>query len=144
MKSVRYAALAVLTLLASCAQPAFARDNGQWSGASEARRQWFSGLVQPDSSPSWPISCCGAADAYEADLYEVDGKEIIAIITDGTGNDSGKVTIPDGTRIKVPAGKVVTGKQAASNPTGHGWVFLGEADDETERHVYCWVAPSGL
>jgi hypothetical protein len=132
----RYA-LTMLLMLSTCAQPAFTRDNGQWSEQSPQRRQWFNDLRQPDNPK---IGCCGEADAYEADLFEVDPDgSIIAIITDGTGNNTGKATIPDGTRFKVPADRVVTGKQAQNNPTGHGWLFIGHYDDDEERLLYCFV-----
>lgn len=131
----------MLAFLASCAQPLPARDSGQWSEASPERSAWFESLMQPDTlSFTKPRSCCGDADAYEADLFEVDSAgDIIAIVTDGTGNDHGKITIPDGTRIMVPAKKVVTGDQAKTNPTGHGWVFVRFDEDGDSESVYCFV-----
>lgn len=139
----KFLAAIFLLALSSCGggTPAFARDDGQWTGQSEERRQWFRGLMQPGSV----VSCCGDADAYEADLFETgDGSDIIAIITDGTGNDTGKPTIPDGTRFTVPARKiVVNAKQVSGNPTGHGWLFV-HLDDEDGPQIYCYVMPSGF
>src|SRR5262245_65152336 len=56
-----------------------AHDLGQWDGVDPAHRQWFNGLKQPE----YPhLSCCGLANAYWADSYEVSGNQYVAIITD--------------------------------------------------------------
>ena len=107
--------------------PAAARDNGQWSDQPANVRQWFQSLMQPDAPM---VSCCGEADAYEADNFERDGDDLIAIITDGKG------VIPNGTRLRIPNGKV---KWGAGNPTGHGIVFIGP-----QGQFYCYVAPGGV
>jgi len=104
-----------------------ARDNGQWSDLPKNVRQWFQSLKQPDHPR---ISCCGEADAFEADSFEVEGDHYVAIITDGKG------VIPTGTRIPVPNQKM---KWDAGNPTGHGIIFVGQ-----QRQVYCYVTPGGL
>jgi hypothetical protein len=117
------AAIAALAMIAS----ALARDNGQWADSPAAVRQWFQSLMQPDNPY---LSCCGEADAFEADTFEVDGDQYIAIITDGKG------VIPPGTRIPIPNAKM---KWDAGNPTGHGIVFIG-----AQGQVYCYVAPGGV
>jgi hypothetical protein len=117
------AAVAALAMIAS----ATARDNGQWEGSSAAVRQWFQSLMQPDNPA---VSCCGEADAFEADAFEVEGDHYVAIITDG------KAVIPNGTRIPVPNQKM---KWDAGNPTGHGIVFIG-----AQGQLYCYVAPGGV
>src|ERR1700756_1029674 len=48
--------------------PAIARDLGQWDNQPIAVRQWFQSLMQPDNPY---VSCCGEADAFEADTFEV-------------------------------------------------------------------------
>lgn len=101
-----------------------ARD---WSEQPANIRQWFQSLMQPDA-PS--VSCCGEADAFEADAFEVEGDHYIAIITDGRG------VLPNGMRVVVPNGKM---KWDAGNPTGHGVIFIG-----TGGSLYCYVAPSGV
>ena len=118
--------LAVLLALATLL-PAAARDNGQWSDQPAHVRQWFQGLMQPDNPA---VSCCGPADAFEADSFEVEGDHYVAIITDGKG------VTPPGTRIPVPNAKM---KWDAGNPTGHGIVFIGP-----QGQVYCYVAPGGV
>ena len=74
---MRYVAL--LLLLSGTA---LARDNGQWTDSPISVRQWFQSLMQPDNPY---MSCCGEADAFEADNFEVDGDHYVAIITDGKG-----------------------------------------------------------
>src|SRR5258707_10301900 len=88
------------------------RDGGQWADSPAAVRHWFQSLMQPDNPV---VSCCGEADAFEADAFEVEGDHYIAVITDGKG------VIPDGTRIALPNQKM---KWDAGNPTGHGIIFL--------------------
>jgi hypothetical protein len=56
-----------------------ARDLGQWEGVDPRQREWFEGLMQPDNPNR---RCCGLADAYWADSYEVKDGQYIAIITD--------------------------------------------------------------
>ena len=116
-------AIAALAML----MPATARDNGQWEDSPAAVRQWFQSLMQPDNPY---LSCCGEADAFEADTFEVAGDHYIAVITDGKG------VIPEGTRIPVPNAKM---KWDAGNPTGHGIIFTG-----AQGQVYCYVTPSGV
>ena len=69
-------------------------------------RLWFQGLMQPDDPR---MSCCGEADAFEADNFEVQGDNYVAVITDGKG------IIPNGTRVLVPNHKL---KWDEGNPTG--------------------------
>lgn len=121
--SLRIAALVAAFLMS----PAHARDNGQWADTPANIRMWFQGLMQPDDPYR---SCCGEADAYEADTFEVDGDHYVAIITDGKG------VIPPGTRIAVPNSKM---KWDAGNPTGHGIIFIG-----SQGQLYCYVAPGGV
>jgi hypothetical protein len=119
-------ALAALAVL-SIALPALARNSGTWSDTPAAIRQWFQNLMQPDNPA---MSCCGEADAFEADTFEVEGDHYVAVITDGKG------ILPNGTRIPVPNTKM---KWDAGNPTGHGIIFLGG-----NGQLYCYVAPGGV
>ena len=118
---------AALLVLDFAVQSALARDNGQWENSPPHVRRWFQGLRQPDNPR---VSCCGEADAYEADIFEVDGGRYVAIITDGKGD------IPNGTKIPVPNHKM---KWDEGNPTGHGISFIG-----IQGQVYCYVAPGGV
>jgi hypothetical protein len=124
------AALAALSIIL----PAAARDNGQWADSPANVRQWFQSLMQPDNPA---VSCCGEADAFEADTFEVEGDHYVAVITDGKG------VIENGTRIAVPNEKM---KWDKGNPTGHGVIFLGMSAvaDKLIRAVYCYVAPGGV
>jgi hypothetical protein len=119
--------VATLFVLAHAVPLARARDNGQWADSPPHIRRWFQELTQPDN-PKAP--CCGEADAYEADLFEVDEDRYVAIITDGKG------VIPNGTKITVPNHKL---KWDEGNPTGHGIIFIG-----LQGQVYCYVVPGGV
>jgi hypothetical protein len=120
-------AASVIVLHHAMVLEANARDNGQWDDRPAFVRQWFQSLMQPDNPH---MSCCGEADAFEADTFEVDGDRYVAIITDGKG------VLPPGTRIEVPNQKM---KWDKGNPTGHGIVFIGN-----KGQVYCYVTPGGV
>ena len=119
-------------VLSICKAPG--RDLGQWEGIDPLYRQWFNGLMRPD----YPnLTCCGLADAYWADSYEVKGDQYVAIITD-TREDIklGRAQhIEAGTRFTVPNYKI---KWDRSNPTGHGIIFIGIGGD-----VFCYLPPGG-
>jgi len=116
------------------ASPVAARDFGQWEAQSPEVRHWFQKLMQPDV-PS--MSCCGEADAYWTDSFEVDDGRYVAIITDERSDGSfGRPHREVGERIVVPNNKI---KWDEGNPTGHGIIFLG-----TSGQVYCYVPPGGV
>ena len=127
----------IWTLLAAVFVPSIckapARDLGQWDGFDPLYRQWFNELTRPDY-PHLP--CCGLADAYWADSYEVKGNQYVAIITD-TRDDTplGRPHIENGKRVTVPNIKI---KWDRGNPTGHGIIFLGDGGE-----VYCYLPPGG-
>jgi len=101
-----------------------ARDFGQWETVNPEIREWYQALMQPDN-PS--VSCCGEADAYWADSFEVDGDKYVAIITDSRPDEPlRRKHIDVGTRIVVPNHKL---KYDQSNPTGHGIIFLRRCAD---------------
>jgi len=107
------------------------RDLGQWTAEPPYIRQWFQSLMQPDN-PN--VSCCGEADGYEADSFEVEGDHYVAIITGH--RPGGPTVLAPGARIPVPNAKM---KFDAGNPTGHGIIFIG-----TAGQVFCYVAPGGV
>jgi hypothetical protein len=112
----------------------FARDIGQWGAVDPDIKRWFQNLKMPDS-PSMP--CCGEADAYWADSYEIDGDKYIAIITDDRPDGPlGRAHRKMGERIVIPNNKI---KWDQGNPTGHGIVFLGSVNN-----VYCYLPPGGV
>jgi len=117
----------IVFALVFTAPPAHSRDGEQWADQPVNIRQWFQSLMQPDHPRN---SCCGEADAFEADQFEVEGDHYVAIITDGKG------VIPPGTRIVVPNEKM---KWDAGNPTGHGIIFIG-----AQGQIYCYVTPGGV
>jgi hypothetical protein len=75
--------LRIVSVLMLMSLPAAARDNGQWDDQPAYLRQWFQKLMQPDNPH---MSCCGEADAFEADSFEVRGEQYVAIITNGKGS----------------------------------------------------------
>jgi hypothetical protein len=128
------AAIAILILSIHIAR---ARDLGQWNDGDPSIRHWYQTLMQPDNPA---VSCCGEADAYWADSYEVDGDQYVAIITDERSDEPLRRKHLDiGTRIPIPKHKL---KYDQSNPTGHGIVFLAHSD--SGNYVYCYVAPGGV
>lgn len=106
--------------------------------------EWFQSLRQPDNPRT---SCCGEADAFEADNWKESDGEYFAIITDGRG------MLANGTAVRIPEGKNF--HENKHNPTGHGIVFLhivtrSEIEEgfagESELnaiHVYCYLEPEG-
>jgi hypothetical protein len=127
MKLACLSSTVVASVVSLVALTAHARDNGQWGDSPAVVRQWFQSLMQPDNPY---LSCCGEADAFEADTFEIEGDHYVAIVTDGKG------VLSPGTRIAVPNEKM---KWDKGNPTGHGIVFIG-----TRGQVYCYVTPGGV
>ena len=119
--------LRIVTVLMLISLPALARDNGQWDDQPAYLRQWLQKLMQTDNPH---MSCCGEADAFEADSFEVRGEQYVAIITNGKG------AIPNGMRIPVPNQKL---KWDEGNPTGHGIIFIG-----ADGQVFCYVTRGGV
>jgi hypothetical protein len=126
-----WAVCAAVFVLSICKAPA--RDLGQWDGVDPLHRKWFNELMRPDEPH---LRCCGLADVYWADSYEVKGDQYIAIVTD-TRDDKplGRLHIENGRRFAVPNSKI---KWDRGNPTGHGIIFIGYGDD-----VLCYVPPGG-
>jgi len=132
------------------ATPAWSRDMGQWGETDPATRQWFQALMQPDNPY---VSCCGEADAYYADSYELGSNgDYIAIITDErpdswtdqVGITHSRPHIPVGTRVPIPNQKI---KWDKGNPIGHGLVFIGASyvsTDGSVQSVYCYCPPGGV
>jgi hypothetical protein len=126
--------LRVIIAIVLFASPAAARDLGQWDNQSENMRGWFQKLMQPDNPY---MSCCGEADAYWADSYEVDADRYVAIITDERPDEPlGRRHREPGERVVVPNSKI---KWDEGNPTGHGIIFIG-----TGGQIYCYVPPGGV
>jgi hypothetical protein len=122
---------AAVVVLSICKAPA--RDLGQWESVDPAQRKWFNGLMQPDNPNR---RCCGLADAYWVDSYEVKDNQYIAIITDERDDEPlNRPHIENGRRFVVPNSKI---KWDSGNPTGHGIIFIGVG-----LEVYCYLPPGG-
>ena len=116
-----FAVWAAVFVLSICR--ASAHDHlGQWDGVDPLHRQWFDELMRPDNPG---IRCCGLADAYWADSYEVNGDQYVAIITD-TRDDKPlrRPHIENGKRVAVPNTKI---KWDRGNPTGTALSSLASA-----------------
>jgi hypothetical protein len=124
----------IIVALVLLASPAAARDFGQWENQPPHVHAWFQKLMQPDIPT---VSCCGEADAYWADSFEVDGDRYVAIITDERPDGPlGRPHRESGEKIVVPNHKI---KWDDGNPTGHGIIFIGMGGQ-----VYCYVPPGGV
>jgi hypothetical protein len=82
------------------------------------------------------FSCCGEADAYWTDDFEVKGDQYVAIITDTRPDGPlGRFHIEPGTRFLVPNYRII--KRERGNPTGHGLIFI------SDNLVICYLPPEG-
>lgn len=128
------AGVIVTSLFLAMISPALPRDRGQWQNVDPAISAWFRRQMQPDNPA---VSCCGEADAYEANEFVVEGEQYFAVITDT--RDDGPLRRPHikpGTRIYIPPHKMKRNNDDP-NPTGQGLVFIG-----TGGRVWCYFAPS--
>jgi hypothetical protein len=132
----------------------FARDLGQWKDVDPAIATWYRTLRQPDNN----LSCCGEADAYEADEVHsecddapentpIHNCRIIAVVTDERPDEPlMRAHVPVGTRFVVPPNKITW---VDGNPTGHVIIFLGSqvwiggSHDPASRSVLCYVMNGG-
>jgi hypothetical protein len=158
-------------LLFSCARPAAAFDHG--FDKSTPRSKWFAGLQVPKPDPAdtseatkeWfgelkrqdkmPDSCCGQADAYEADIFQHNPKtarepwgSYDVTITNGEDehpwpDGTHRTPIKNGTVVHVPGNKVNPPKETKNNPTGHSWLFVSTKRDITNEvspgTIYCFA-----
>lgn len=130
------AALAALILGIVSAMPSTARDLGQWEASDQEIVTWYRNLMMPDAPA---VSCCGEADAYWADSFEVDKKtgQYVAIITDDRPDAPRHRPHRDvGQRVVIPNHKI---KFNEGNPTGHGVLFIG-----ANGGIYCYIPPGGV
>lgn len=163
-KTCQDIALTVLKWTVLCAAVAFAflvnfgpaqgRENDEWQKNDPEINEFYRNTMQPDNPT---VSCCGQADAYWADSFEMlceekDGKKeclYVAIITDARDID-GRPTRPVGTKVVIPNHKIKSFNDAGAkgNPTGHGIVFLGpgwnEAMNDGRDYVYCYLPTGGV
>jgi hypothetical protein len=132
---LRNVALGILLgLLFGCALGSVkAHDYGQNSDPDI--KAWFESLIQPDNAPA---SCCGVADGYWCDDLHVRGGKSFCTITDDRVIPQ-RAPIPVGTEIQIPDNKMLDGKVANGNPTGHSIVFLNSG----ATIVYCFILSSG-
>jgi hypothetical protein len=134
-RDVLSAVLILATVTFIVLTSAHGRDNGQWDAVDADVRRWFQQAIQPDTY----ASCCGEADAYYADSFEVEDGQYVAIITDER-YVQGRPPVPVGTRVKVPNNKLPDPTvQKVPNPTGHGIIFMN-----SNQMVFCYFPPGGV
>jgi hypothetical protein len=98
--------------------------------------EWVRDLKVPGTREAGnPQSCCGEGDRYEADNFERDGDQYVAVVTDGHG------IVPNGTKVIIPNSRV---NWRDGNPTGRGQVFLSQRHDDGTYFVYCYAPPGGV
>ncbi len=102
------------------------------------------GNIASFAGTTYHQSCCGRADAYEADELEVDEAwNLWAILTCNDPDDcvpvEGKPERPPGTKVRVPPEKVLVNFDPV-NDTEHGWVWIAPSmtDADGSAHVYCF------
>ena len=89
----------------------------------------------PNRPYEWSIdSCCGPADAYEADDFVQEGPDFYAIVTRGDED------FPAGTKVLIPPEKIIPHAEPP-NKTGHGWVWMTKNPHPT---VFCYIPPAGV
>lgn len=134
-------------------RPAHAKDHGFQKDT--VRSQWFASLMRPDfvcnPKDMRSCSCCGEADAYEADKFEMDGEHAMWVTVTGGGaitypDGMKRTPIPDGTRVWIPLTKVnPLDPDQVTNPTEHGWIFLSVYEDSDGSfkvgNVFCYIKP---
>jgi len=123
--------------------PAVAFDHG--FPKDTERSKFFSQLKRQDF---YPNSCCGEADAYEADIYQrnPDGSYDVEI-TEGKEiefpDHTTRPALPNGSQVHVPANKVNPPIETQFNPTGHAWLFVSlvrpAGGDAVPGLVYCFA-----
>jgi hypothetical protein len=115
---------------------------------SDPRVQWFASKTVP---PRYQMSCCGKADAYIVDRYEMqpDGSARVWI----DGDNGAEITFPDGKkRPKINVGEYVVEAMSVNrieddedNPQGHSVLWALANADGTISHVWCFVRhPNGV
>lgn len=124
---MRNLAIVLLLSLASCSQPAFARDvTGEWHNAPDNVRAWAKAVRSPRGVP-----CCDIADGHKTD-YEI-------------RNDGYWIPIPEAPPSKenwmlVPTEAIVSN---AGNPVGEAVVWWVR-QSPTQIYVRCFVPGGGV
>jgi hypothetical protein len=114
----------VIAALFMTPTPARAFDHGFPKDTERSR--FFEQLKRPDY---YPHSCCGEADAYEADIYQrnADGSYDVEI-TDGSEktypDGTFRIGLKNGTKVRVPSDQINPTTETQFNPTGHAWLFV--------------------
>jgi hypothetical protein len=112
--------------------------------------KWYASIKIPNSG----ASCCGVSDAYFCNNLEVVGEDTFCTVTDDRDDGPRKRPhVPVGTKVKIPAEKLIRDEEAKKgNPTGQGviWMRAGVVDVDTgavtpyhpkDYLVFCYFMP---
>lgn len=95
-------------------------------------------------------SCCGEADAYEADDFRLDKDgNLIAILTCNDPKNCeeipGKIVRPQGSEWLIPSSQILVNHNPTNN-TGHGWVWIAPNafNQDGSPRIYCYAPPAAL
>lgn len=106
-------------------------------------QEWLSNTKQPDNRM---VSCCGEADAFITDNYEVDKDgNLWAIITEDypvpqVNPGYNKLEFKKGDKIHIPNNKINIPRLDGGNPSGHSITFINPYNGQ----VYCYFGPTGV
>lgn len=105
------------------------------------------GTLRWATGGTYRASCCGKADAYEADLVETDDQgNTVAILTCNDPEDCapvpGKTERLPGSKFRIPQAKVLVNYDPVNN-TGHGWVWISNTSFNADGTpvIYCYSEP---
>ncbi len=110
----------------------------------------------PEGSQTWcvpsvgvPVNCCGEADAYEADDFEVDtAGNLWGVLTCNDPKDceevANKVVRNPGEKFRIPRDKLLLSHDPV-NDTGHGWIWISPSstDEDGLPVVFCFTPGAG-
>lgn len=112
---------------AFCAQPAMARDQGQFENSDPGRAAWFKSLTRPDKRPD-KFGCCDQSDCkpVESDLR-------------ADGHYWAKLN--DDIWVQVPNEKIETDPETIQkNPTGMAVAcWMGKPGEGGYLYWYCFL-----
>lgn len=99
---------------------------------------WIVNVKRPDTR----TSCCGEADAYQTDGYELDAEgNLWAIFSEDYPPRQGyeEQGFKKGDKILIPPDKMNNARDEGGNPSGHSVTFIITGT----KQVICYLGPTG-
>lgn len=107
----------------------------------ETCQTWISQTKMPDNRL---VSCCGEADAFITDGYELDKEgNLWAIFTEDYPTRESlpnQMGFKKGDKIQIPNNKINDARLDGGNPSGHSVTFINPYNGQ----VYCYFGPTGV